>query len=173
MILSALFVVSVALEVFLFIGKDYVLNTRRRVALEATLRQTYADLQESKKRIAARRAGLIAAIDDAEQQLSDLREADKAFESSRKVFPTLIHMVGETDIGVHFRAPVSKQLPAAPDASQRIIWTCKNFIDVWAYDSEEARRTVAKQFQFEQGYDVGELVAVETQAPTALQEAAA
>lgn len=45
MILSAIFVVTIALEAFLFIGKDYVLNTHRRVALEASLRQTYADFR--------------------------------------------------------------------------------------------------------------------------------
>jgi hypothetical protein len=173
MILSVLFVVSVALEAFLFIGQDYLLNTHRRVALEASLRQTYADLQESKKRIDARRADLIAAIDDVEQQLSELRGAGKAFENSHKVLPTLIHTVGQLDGGVHFRAPMSKELPAKPDASQQLLWTCKNFVDVWAHDSTDARRIVARQFEFKQGYDVGEFAAIATQAPAAGQEAAA
>lgn len=173
MILSALFVGSLALEVFLFIGKDYVLNTRRRVALEGSLRQAYTDLQEAKKRIETRRADLIAAIDDADRQLSDLREAAKAFETSRTVLPTLIHAVGRMEAGVQFRAPISKQLPAAPEPAQKLIWTCKNFIDVWAVDSDDARRLAMEQFPFKQGYDVGDFAAVATEAPVSRQEEAA
>ena len=56
MIASALFVFAVALELFLFLGKDALLKTRRRDALEASLRQTYADLKEARQRIEARRA---------------------------------------------------------------------------------------------------------------------
>jgi hypothetical protein len=121
MILSALFAVSIALEVFLFIGNDYVLNTRRRVALEGSLRQAYTDLREAKTRIERRRADLIAAIDDADGQASDLREAAKAFETARRVLPTLIHTVGQIEAGLQFRAPMSKQLPAITEPAQKLL----------------------------------------------------
>ncbi len=173
MILSAAFLVSIALEVLLFVGQDYLLDTRRRVALEASVRQAYADLQESKKRIDIRRADLIAAMDDAEERRSNLQAANKAFDESRKVVPVLIHTIGQIDGGIHFRAPISKELPAKPDQSQQLIWTCNNFVDVGADDGADAQSLVAKQFEFKQGYDVGEFAALEPQAPAPRQETAA
>ena len=170
MILSALFVFAVALELFLFLGKDYLLDTRRRAALEASLRQRYVDLQEAKKRIEVERAGLIAAIDEADRQRAALYEADKAFARSQKVMPSLIHTLGERNSGLRFRAPLTKQLPATPETSQKLIWSCQNFIDVWASDAYAARHTAEKQFHVKQDYDVGEFVAMPPQAPAAEQE---
>jgi hypothetical protein len=170
MLLSALFIVAVAVEVFLFAGKDYVLDTRRRAALEASLRQSYVDLQEAKKRIEAERAALIAAIDEADRQRAALNEADKAFARSQKIMPSLIHVLGERNSGVRFRAPLAKHLPATPEASQKLIWSCRNYLDVWAGDVHTARQTAEKQFHTKQDYDVGEFVAMPSPTPAAERE---
>ncbi len=173
MILSALFILAVAIELFLLVGKDYVLDTRRRAALEASIRQAHDDFKESKKRIDAARAGLIAAIDEAERRRANMLEADKAFASSQKMMPVLIHALGLVDTGACFRAPLSKQLPSQPEASQQLIWSCKNFVEVWAGDANTAAQMLSRQFQFKQGYDVGELVAQEPAASAPVREIAA
>lgn len=158
MILSALCLFAAVVEIFLFVGKDYLLDTRRRAALESSLRQAYADLQEAKSRIAAKREVLLAAIDDAERQRVDLHEADKAFARSQKIMPTLIHTLGDPNTGMRFRAPIAKMLPATPDRSQQVIWQCNNFVDVWAHDVQSARQMVDAQFRVKHDYDVGEFV---------------
>ncbi|HTY66807.1 MAG TPA: hypothetical protein VMH36_09155 [Alphaproteobacteria bacterium] len=160
MILGALFIVAVAVELFLFLGKDYLLDTRRRAALEASLRQSYIDLQEAKRRIEVERAGLIAAIDEADRQRAALSEADAAFARSQKIMPDLIHTLGERNSGIRFRAPLTKQLPATPEASQKLMWSCRNFLDVWASDANAARQTAEKQFQAKQDYEIGEFAAM-------------
>lgn len=170
MFLSALFIVAVAVELFLFLGKDYLLDTRRRAALEASLRQSYVDLQEAKKRIEVERAGLIAAIDEADRQRAALSEADQAFVRSQKIMPNLIHTLGERNSGIRFRAPLVKHLPATPEPSQKLIWSCPNFVDVWASDVHAARQTAEKQFRAKQDYDVGEFVAMPSPAPEPEQE---
>ena len=170
MLLSALFIVAVAVEVFLVLGKDYLLDTRRRAALEASLRQSYIDLQEAKRRIEGERAALIAAIDEADRQRAALNEADEAFARSQKVLPNLIHVLGERNSGIRFRAALAKHLPATPEASQKLIWSCRNFVDVWAGDVHTARQTAEKQFHVKQDYDVGEFVAMPSPEPAAEQE---
>ncbi len=170
MILGALFIVAVAVELFLYLGKDYLLDTRRRAALEASLRQSYLDLQEAKRRIEVERAGLIAALDEADRQRAALSEADAAFARSQKIMPDLIHTLGERNSGIRFRAPLSKQLPATPEASQKLIWSCRNFLDVWASDANAARLAAEKQFQAKQDYDVGEFAAMPSAAPLTEQE---
>jgi hypothetical protein len=173
MILSAVFAVCVILEAFLLFGRDFVLDKSRVAALEASLRQTYDDLKESKKRILERRNELIAAGDAAERQVAEAREATKTLEGSRKVLPTLVHCVGQVGDGSCFRAPITKELPAMPDEAQKLIWECKNFVVVWAGSRDEAERLVDQQFPFKLGYDVGEFVAVETEAPSIPTEQAA
>jgi hypothetical protein len=165
MLLSALFIIAAALELFLFLGKDYLLDTRRRAALEASLRQSYVDLQEAKKRIEVERAVLIAAIDEADRQRAALSEADEAFARSQKIMPSLIHTLGERNSGIRFRAPLSKQLPPTPEASQKLIWSCRNFVDVWASDLHAARQTAEKQFRTKLDYDVGEFTPMASPLP--------
>ena len=52
-----------------------------------------------------------------------------------------------------------KYLPATPEPSQKLIWSCPNFVDVWASDVHAARQTAETQFQAKQDYDFGEFVA--------------
>jgi hypothetical protein len=173
MILSALFIFAVAAEVFLILGKDYLLDTRRRAALEASLRQSYVDLQEAKKRIEMERAGLMAAIDEADRQRAARSAADEAFERAQKITPNLIHVLGERNSGIRFRAPLVKHLPATPEPSQKLVWSCRHFVDVWASDVHAARYTAEKQFPAKQDYDVGEFVAMPSEAVVIEQEKAA
>lgn len=173
MILSALFILAVAVEMFLLVGKDYVLDTRRRTALEASIRQAHDDLKEAKKRIDAGRARLVAAIDEAEARRADMLEADKAFARSQKVMPVLVHALGALDSGVCFRARLSKELPSQPEPSQQLIWNCQNVVECWAADAATAAHMISKQFQFKQGYDVGELVAQDSAASAPVREIAA
>ena len=164
MVLSALVVFAIALEVFLFLGKDYLLNARRRNALEASLRQAYADLQAAQKRLEEGRAALIAAIEDADGQRSQMRDADRAFAESHKVMPTLIHTLGHPGSGLRFRAPMAKELPAAPEPSQEVIWGCTNVVEVWAETADAARALAARQFAPKRGYAAGALTEVESRA---------
>lgn len=173
MLLDALFLFALAIEAFLFLGKDYVLDTHRRVALESSIRQGHDDLKESNKRMAARRQELLAAIDDAERRRSDIQKADRAFAESQKVLPTLIHVFGSPAAGTRFRATVAKELPATPERSQKLIWACKNFVDVYAPDVETARALLSSQFQERHGYIVSEPVAADSAAPSPPREAAA
>ncbi|MBV8536575.1 MAG: hypothetical protein JO128_13340 [Alphaproteobacteria bacterium] len=164
MFLSVLFVVAVAVELFLVLGKDYLLDTRRRASLEASLRQSYVDLQEARKRIEVERAGLIAAIEEADRQRAALSEADDAFARSQKTMPNLIHTLGERNSGIRFRAPLAKELPATPEPSQKLMWSCRNFVDVWASDLQAARQIAEKQFQAKQDYEFGDFVAMPSPA---------
>lgn len=170
--LGILFVIGVALEVFLIVGKDYLLGTRRQAALEESIQQTQTDLRVSKEKIAQRRAELLAAADEAERQRARIQEADKIFAESQKALPDLIYVLGQSGAGVRFRARILKDLPAVPDRSQKLIWSCKNFVEVWAEDAVTARAMIAKQFQEKQGYGIGELVALDTPAPPQVMEAA-
>ena len=160
MILSALFMLAVVVEVFLLLGKDYLLDTRRRAALEVSLRQAYAELLEARARVEARRAELLAAIDAADDQRAELNEADEAFARSQRILPNLVHVLGDRNSGIRFRAPISKMLPATPDPAQQLIWSCKNFVDVWAGDIQAARELVLNQFRIKHDYDIGELTAM-------------
>lgn len=173
MIAGALFAFAVALELFLLLGKDALLKTRRRDALEASLRQTYTDLKEARQRIEARRTALLAAVDDAERQRGELAEADKAFARSQKTSPTLVHSVGEHGTGVRFRAAISKHLEATAEPSLKLIWGCQNFVDVWASDIDAARAVAAAQLPAKHGYVVGELAAMPEGPPSAEHEHAA
>ena len=160
MVLSLLIVCVLAAELLLFFGRDTLLGTRRRAALEAALRQSYADLQEAKKRIDAARAGLLQAIEHAEGERARRADADRAFKQSQKILPNLIHTLGESGTGTRFRAPLAKQLPANPEPSQELVWSCRNFIEVWAGDTETARQTAARQFSATHHYSVGEFTAL-------------
>lgn len=164
MILSVLFALAVAAELFLFVGKDYLLNKRRHMAIEASVRQVYVDLKESETRIEARRAALLAAVNAADARLANMIEADKSFATSHKVMPVLVHTVGDVGAGLRFRASLSKELPATPEASQQLIWRCKNLVEVWAADIGSARDLASKQFRDGQGYDIGEFIAVDSRS---------
>lgn len=157
--LVALIAFGVVLEVLLNFGKEFLLGTRQQAALDTSIQQAQEDLRASKQKIEDRRAALKAAVQEAEHQRGALQAADKAFQESQKVVPVLIHVIGIPYSGVRFRAPVSKELPLKPDPSQKMIWSCKNFIEVWADDETAARAAIAKQFQEKQGYKVGEMTA--------------
>jgi hypothetical protein len=173
MILSALLLFAVAVEVFLFVGKDHLLDTRRRAALEASLRQVYTDLQEAKKRIETKRADMLQAVEEGERQRAELQDAARAFAAAQKIMPTLVHTLGEPNTGTRFRALLTKHLPATPEDSQKLIWSCKNYVDVWAGDAATARQTAERQFQIKQDYDIGEFTAMPSQPPAPLREEAA
>ncbi len=174
MILSVLFVCAVAAELFLFLGKDYLLGTQRRTGLEVALRQSYADLKESKRRLADARSVLVAAIDEAEKQRAQLQEADRAFKDAQKILPSLIYTLGDRGLGTRFRAAITKRLPETPERSQELIWSCKNFVDVWAYDVEAARQIATSQFTAKRQYAIGDFVAMPKSDPLpAAQEKAA
>ena len=160
MILSLLFVCVFAVELLLLFGKDRLLGTRRRTALETALRQSYADLQEAKKQIDAARAALLQAIENADGERSRRLEADRAFKRSQKILPNLIHTLGDSGTGTRFRAPLSRQLPPKPEPSQELVWSCKNFVEVWAGDAETARRTAVRQFSTTHHYEIGEFTAL-------------
>lgn len=163
--LVALIAFGVVLEAFLIFGKEFLLGTRQQEKLEASLQEAQQDLRASKQKIDDRRAALKAAIQEAEHQRGVLKAADQAFQESQKIVPVLVHTIGIPYSGMRFRAPISKELPLKPDASQKMIWTCKNFLEVWADDEAAAKAAVAKQFQEKQGYKVGELTAVTPEAP--------
>ena len=173
MILSLLFVCVLAVELFLSFGKDYLLGTRRRAALETALRQSYADLQEMKKRLDAARGDLLRTIEYAEGERAHRLEADRAFKQSQKILPNLIHTLGEHGAGTRFRAPLAKQLPEKPEPSQELVWACKNFVDVWASDMEAAREIAVRQFPAKRHYQVGEFVAVTSGEAVRAEEKAA
>ena len=159
MIFSVLFVCLVAAELLLFLGKDRLLGTRGRAALETALRQSYADLKEVRRRLEGARAALTDAVGEAEEKRAQLREADHAFEQSQKVVPTLIHTIGDRNDRLCFRAPLAKRLPPEAERGQKLVWSCTNFVDVWANDIETARQMAARQFQTKHGYSIGEFVA--------------
>lgn len=173
MILTALFILAVALELFLFVGKDSLLKTRRRGALEASLRQTHDDLKEAQKRVEARRAALLAAVDQAERQRAELAEADKAFARTQKTPATLVHTIGEPGSGIRFRAALSKQLTETAEQSSKLIWDCTNFVDVWATSIEIARDLAAAQFPSKNDYRLGEFAAMPEAPSSSSHEQAA
>ena len=173
MILSALFLIAVALEVFLFAGKGFLPHARLCASLEGQLRKAYADLKESQKRVEAARAGLRTATDAAARRGTELRAADEAFAKAQIVTPTLVHTVGQPGAGGCFRAPVSKPLEAGAEKSQQALWGCRNFIDVWADNVDTARALVERQFAPKRGYAVGEFVAAQADEPAPPQKAAA
>lgn len=157
--LVALIAFGVVLEALLMFGKELLLGTRQQEKLDSSIQEAQQDLRASQQKIEDRRAALKAAVQDAERQRGVLQAAEKEFQESQKIVPVLVHTIGIPYSGMRFRAPVSKELPLKPDPSQTMIWTCKNFIEVWADDEAAARAAVAKQFQEKQGYKVGELTA--------------
>ena len=171
--LVVLIIFGVVLEALLNFGKDFLLATRKHAALDEEIQKAQEDLRVSKQKIEDRRATLRAAIEEADRQKSDLQAAEKAFQESQKVVPTLVHTIGMPYSGARFRAMVTKDLPPKPDRSQQRIWTCKNFVEVWADDIDAARTAITKQFQEKQGYKVGELVACAPEAPRPVPEVAA
>lgn len=162
-----------ALEVLVNFGKDFLLGARKHAALDEEIQKAQEDLKVSKQKIDDRRATLRAAVEDADRQKSDLQAAEKAFQESQKVVPTLVHVIGMPYSGARFRAKVTKDLPLKPDRSQQRIWACNNFVEVWADDINAARASVAKQFQEKQGYKVGELVACAPEVSRPIPEVAA
>lgn len=160
MVLSLLFICVLAVELFQVFGKDYLLGTNRRMALEATVRQSYADLQDVRQRIDAARTALLAAIEQAEGERARRLDADRAFKQSQKTLPNLIHVLGENGGPMRFRAPLAKRLPPKPEPPQELIWSCKNFVEVWAGDVETARQTAVRQFSARHHYDIGEFTAL-------------
>jgi hypothetical protein len=170
--LVALIAFGVVLEIFLNFGKDLLLGRRQQEKLDTSIQQAQEDLRASKQKIEDRRAALKAAVEEAERQRGVLQAAEKAFQESQKVVPVLIHVIGLPHSGMRFRAPVSKELPLKPDPSQKMIWSCKNFIEVWGEDEAAARTAIAKQFQEKQGYKIGEMTACAPEA-TSFPEVAA
>ncbi len=156
---------GIALEVLLNFGKHLLLGTRKHEALEEQIQKAQEDLRVSQKKIEERRATLRAAVEDADRTKADLQAAEKAFQESQKVVPTLVHVIGMPYSGARFRAMVTKDLPAKPDRSQQRIWACKNFIEVWADDANAAKVAIAKQFQEKQGYKVSDLTECAPEAP--------
>ena len=178
MVFSALFLCVAAVECFFLLGQDYLLGTRQRAALETALRQSYIDLQTTRKRLESARAVLVAAIDEAEKQRAQLQDAERAFQQSQKILPNLIHTLGTRGDGMRFRAAISKRLPPKPEPAQGLLWSCQNFLDVWAGDIETARQMAARQFPGKQQYAIGEFAATAPKdtsgdAPPRQQEKAA
>jgi len=166
MVFSALLLCVVAVECFFLLGQDYLLGTRRRAALEAALRQSYVDLQTMRKRLESARAVLVAAIDEVEKQRAQLQDADRAFQQSQKILPNLIHTLGTPGDGMRFRAAIGKRLPPQPEAAQGLLWSCQNFVDVWAGDIETARQMATRQFPAKQQYVIGEFAATSPKRAT-------
>ena len=156
LILGALFMAGLALEIFLLVGRDYLLKTRRRAAFEDSLRKAQEDCQEARKRIEERRADFRAAADQAERQRAEIAKADEAFAKAQKTMPTLTYTLGEKGDGTRFRAAISKTLPAKAEAAQRLVWSCENFVDVWAINVETAAQVAGTQFPAKHGYVIGE-----------------
>lgn len=169
----ALFLFGVALELLLTFGREYLVGTRKQAALEEKLEQAKADLNASQKKIDERRQALRQTGDEVNRQKADLKAAEAAFQESQKVVPTLIHTIGQPHEGARFRAIVSKELPLKPDRAQKQIWTCKNFIEVWAVDGDAAKTAITKQFQEKQGYKIGDVVALEPEPARPIPGAAA
>ncbi|HTP85012.1 MAG TPA: hypothetical protein VMQ11_18810 [Alphaproteobacteria bacterium] len=171
--LVILILCGVALEALLNFGKQFLLGERKHATLEEQIQKAQEDLRVSQKKIEERRTELRAAVDDFERTKSTLQDAEKAFQESQKVVPTLVHVIGMPYSGARFRALVTKDLPPKPDRSQQRIWACNNFIEVWADDINAAKLAIAKQFQEKQGYKVGELTACAPEAPRPVSGVAA
>src|SRR5579883_2406180 len=101
---------GIALEVLLNFGKHLLLGTRKHEALEEQIQKAQEDLRVSQKKIEERRATLRAAVEDADRTKADLQAAEKAFQESQKVVPTLVHVIGMPYSGARFRAMVTKDL---------------------------------------------------------------
>ncbi len=166
--LGIIFLAAVAFEALLMFGQDKLFSNKQRIDMEAELEKTYGDLREAKQRIEDRRAQLMTLIDDHDKQRAQIQEADKQFTESQKALPSLVHVIGLPHSGHRFRAKVTKDLPPTPDKSQRVVWACNNFLEIWADDVEDAKAKAAKQFAGKQGYTVGDVTAIDDQ-PTPSQ----
>jgi len=167
--LGIVLLAAIALEALLLLGQDRLFNTQKLAEMEAELEKTYGDLREAKKRIDDRQILLRTANIDAERQRKQIQEADKAFADAQKTMPNLIHVLGTPNPGPCFRALITKTLPANPDRSQKIVWACTNFLEVWADDAAAAKASAERQFSEKQGYKVGEMMPVVPDKPPVLQ----
>src|SRR5215472_16852909 len=93
--LVVLFVFGVLLEGLLAFGKEHLVGTNKQAALDEKLQQAQQDLRESSKKIQERKAALRAAGDEFNRTKSQLQDAEKAFQESQKVVPTLVHVIGQ------------------------------------------------------------------------------
>jgi hypothetical protein len=171
--IAALFVIAVILEAVLFLGADKLLDTRRRSALQESLEKAMADLQEARGRVEQKRAALRGAVEEAGRALAEREKADAELAESRKHVPTLVYLLGEVGSGQRYRAPLSKELPPTAEPPQKLVWACRNFVEVWASSADSASGIATSQFSPQLGYAVGEFTAVTSEPARQTGEQAA
>ena len=157
--LAALVAIALVVEVLNFIAREFLSGVRREDALKADVQKIQADIDEATGKLGGLKNDLRKALADLDGAKNSFHEVDKEIARRQRVEPVLVYQLGtETGTGFRFRAPVTKTLPAEPDAGQALLWKRQNFVEVWTASEDKARSLAADQFPAKHGYSIGAFV---------------
>lgn len=166
-ILLALAGVIVGLEVVLQVFRGTLLRSHQTQRLQRQAQEAQEELRQVQERSKLRQAELSAARTQAETALATLRKASRELADSQRPGEVLIHRLGEVGVGTLFRAPINKELPPTPEENQTLLWSYRNFVDVWATDATRAHEGAARNFADKAGYVLGPFAPVAPAEPAA------
>jgi len=170
-ILLALSVMTIGLEVLLFVFKGPLLRAAQAQALQGRINAVQADLSKAKEQVAGRQAELTTAEGDLAKARAALTLAEEELAAGRRPRELMVHRIGGPSAPVLFRATVSKVLPAKPEPNQALLWSYNNVIELQANDAAAAQKLASRAFAAKAGYALGELRRVDL--PTIFAPAAA
>ncbi len=159
LILAVLIAAALVVEVLNFIAREFFSGVRREEALKAELNQIGADLDKAADKLGALKNDLRKGLADLDLAKTGYHDAEKEISRRQRLQPVLVYLLGaETGMGFRFRAPVTKALPAEPDAHQKLLWGRENFVEVWTASEDKARSFASDQVPAKQGYTIGAFV---------------
>lgn len=176
-ILLALSVMTIGLEVLLFVFRGPLLRAAQAQVLQGRIDATQAEVAQAKEQVAARQSELTTAEADVAKARAALKLAEEELAAGRRPRELMVHRIGGPAAPTLFRATISKVLPATPEPNQALLWSYENVVELHAGDAASAQKVASRAFAAKAGYALGtfrrvDLPAVFTPAAASPREAA-
>ncbi|MBM3540268.1 MAG: hypothetical protein FJX55_20900 [Alphaproteobacteria bacterium] len=163
-ILLALSVMTIGLEVLLFVFKGPFQRADQSQALQARIGAAQAEVAQAQQQVAARQAEKATADIDLAKARAALKQAEDDLAAGRRPREVLVHRIGAPAGGTLFQANVAKVLPTAPEPNQALLWSYDNVVELHAGDAATARKVASRAFPAKAGYTLGEFQRVDLPA---------
>ncbi len=131
----------------------------RESALKEEVSKLHHDLTAAEKKIESMKVSTRAADTEIEAARVEIHRLERELAQRKRVPPILIYRIGPpSPTQLRYRAPITKQLPAAPEPDQALVWRTPCIVETWANTPRHASQQASQQFRAELGYSVGAFV---------------
>lgn len=160
-IILALSVMTIGLEVLLFVFKGPLLRVAEAQVLQRRIDAAQAEVTQAREQIAMRQAEKTTADAELAKARAALKQAEEDLAAGRRPRELLLHRIGGPGGGTLFRASLTKVLPAKAEPNQMLLWSRDNVIELQASDPATAQKIAARAFAAKAGYALGPLQPVD------------